>query len=144
MAQRLTGILVIAGHTLPGRSCCGQDDVHVGVQRRQEVVDLVPADADAAVFEVPVEVVDGDWRGPYVHGPRGGRFVYLSWGSLAANGAFAMFRRAKLNASSLPADVAHTLASGGTVTATLSLTGRDGGPLCASIPPAAITWVIQH
>ena len=43
-------------------------------------------------------VADGgvDLRGPAVHGRKGERFLYLTWGDVGADDSFAMFRRAKL------------------------------------------------
>jgi hypothetical protein len=72
----------------------------VGVQRRQEVIDLIAGDADEAKWTIPVTTRitdDGttDFGGPFVHGRRGDRFLYLSWGT--GSDDFQMFRRAKLN-----------------------------------------------
>src|SRR4051794_5069701 len=100
--------LRIVGTDLPGRRFhdagfteATWDGVHVGIQRGKEVVDLVPADAPEAVFDADIEVRPGrdgrpDQFGPYVHGRPGGRFLYLSWGVVSADGDFEMFRRAKL------------------------------------------------
>lgn len=132
----------VTGRELPGLVWCGHERVHLGIQRGREVVDLVPADAEVAVFDLTVGVtVDpegrADFRGPYVHGRRGERFLYLSWGDVGRDGRFAMFRRAKLHLSGLPeAD----LAGHGRFEGTLSLTDARGGPLCASVRPPRITW----
>ena len=105
----------IVGHRLPGTTCLGYRNIHVGVQRRQEVVDLAPGDADEVAFDVPLDVAADEagtyFRGPYTHGPRAQRFVYLSWGELPAAGTFAMFRRAKLHLSGLPEHVHAALAA---------------------------------
>lgn len=143
----------VTGRELPGLAWCGHERVHLGIQRGREVVDLVPADAEVAVFDLAVGVtVDpegrADFRGPYVHGRRGERFLYLSWGDVGPDGRFAMFRRAKLHLSGLPeADLAGTvpgalagLAGHGRFEGTLSLTDARGGPLCASVRPPRITW----
>ncbi|MEK8105086.1 DUF5990 family protein [Micromonospora sp. M12] len=71
----------IDGSDLPGRRRGAEADalrlgnVHVGVQRKAEVVDQVPADADSATwsFEVSSWEVDGmlDVGGPWVHGRPG-------------------------------------------------------------------------
>lgn len=62
------------------------DNVHVGVQIRQDPARLVRADESEARWEVDVEVIrnDGalDFRGPGVHGKRGDRFIYLTWGNV--------------------------------------------------------------
>ncbi|MFI7542778.1 DUF5990 family protein [Actinoplanes sp. NPDC049599] len=140
----------IEGSELPGQPGRAQADalrlghVHVGVQRKSEVVDRVSAAAPAAVwqFEVTSREVDGllDVGGPYVHGRPGARFLYLSWGALDGD-AFAMFRRAKLLFGDIPTDLlraAHD--TGGVLVARLGLTDADGGPRCARVRPPDITW----
>jgi Family of unknown function (DUF5990) len=135
----------IHGRDLPGRTCCGHTDVAVGVQRGKEVVDLRPADAGAVVWAFDVtDVRDragaADLRGPYVHGRPGGRFLYLSWGGVGADGWPRMFRRAKLMLD--PAVLAD--AAGETLVAELSLTMADGSPVCAAVRPPAITWSVRR
>ena len=93
----------IEGFDMPGLSCAPHDaparyaNVHVGLQRGKDVVDLYPGDAPLAAWSFPVNLKhhDGglDFGGPFVHGRRGDRFVYLSWGVVDAGG-FRMFRRA--------------------------------------------------
>jgi hypothetical protein len=79
-----------------------------------------------------VRVVDGDFRGPAVHGRRGERFLYLTWGSPSGDD-WGMFRRAKLVLD--PA-----LADADVLVGTLSLTDGSGGPLCVRVVPPAISW----
>ncbi len=127
--------LVIEGHHLPGSSCGSYDDVHVGVQRRREPVELVAADAPAARWEMDVEVLaragERDFRGPEVQGKRGERFVYLTWGT-GSGSDFEMFRRAKLMLADAPdADV---------VRAVVHLTDERGMPRCARLRPPALEW----
>ncbi|MGW1495446.1 DUF5990 family protein [Streptomyces sp. NPDC002402] len=136
---RLT--LRIMGRELPGSSCGEYRHVHVGTQRGSEPDQLVRADAAEAVFEIPVGTVtapDGtaDFRGPYVQGRRGERFVYLTWGELPPGGSFAMFRRAKL----FLADVPEEAVKGGAAEARLGLTDGAGMPLCAGVRPPRIVW----
>ena len=96
----------IVGVNLPGRAWAGYGNIHVGVQRGAEVVDLVPGDAGEAVWELPVDVMPGgDFRGPFVQGKKGDRFLYLSWGTVGAAGGFTMFRRAKLMLAAVDAGV---------------------------------------
>jgi len=127
-------LLVIEGHHLPGRTCGRYDDVHVGVQVRKEATDLVPGDASSARWELEVDVVDGDFRGPVVQGRHGERFVYLTWGEVR-NGTFSMFRRAKLMLSDVPDREAAE------VTARVRLTDDCGLPTCARLRPPALAWV---
>jgi hypothetical protein len=134
----------IRGHGLPGRTCAAHAEVAVGVQRGREVVDLHPADADVVIWAFDVtEASDRtgapDIRGPYVHGRPGARFLYLSWGGVAADGTRAMFRRAKLMLD--PAVLAE--AAGATLVAELGLTMPDGTPVCAAVRPPAVTWSVR-
>ncbi len=143
----------VVASDLPGRSfhgSCGLDDgagglagdnVHVGVQVKQEVVDLVVGDAAGARWSVDVEVkADGDVRGPAVHGKRGERFLYLSWGVVDGSGHFGSFRRAKLMLGAVPADVWTAARASGVLTGHLGLTMKNGTPLCAAVRPPVITW----
>lgn len=139
----------IVGRDLPGRECHpvgtpGYGGVHVGVQRRGEVVELWPGDAPGVHWEFDVDVVtrdDGttDVRGPFVQGRPGARFLYLSWGIFDDAGAFTMFRRAKLmlDAAPIPA------AADGVLVGTLGLTLPDGTPVCAAVRPPAINWAVR-
>jgi Family of unknown function (DUF5990) len=98
--------LLLIGTDLPGRTFCDTagtplDNVHVGVQMRTGPEDLVRGDAADARWELEIKTSidkDGqrDFRGPAVHGRRGDRFIYLTWGNLDETGTFQMFRRAKL------------------------------------------------
>jgi len=131
----------IVGVNLPGRDWCGYDNIHVGVQCRADVVDIVPGDADEAVWEFPIDPAGGDFRGPHVHGRRGDRFLYLSWGTVDEDATFAMFRRAKLMLGAIEQDVLVAAAQPGyRLVATLGLTAGDGGPRCAALRPPAISW----
>ena len=144
----------IEGHTLPGRVCAPADapepydGVHVGVQRRQEVVELVPGDAPSAAWSFAVTTRVGgdgglDFGGPYIHGRRGDRFLYLSWGTVDAAGTFTMFRRAKLNFADVPPAVLAEAASGdSTLVGQLGLTDGWGNPICARVRPPIVTWTV--
>ena len=143
----------IEGSELPGRPGGPQADalragnVHVGVQRKAEVVDPVPGDAAAATwtFEVDSREIDGllDVGGPWVHGRPGARFLYLSWVA-ADDERFAMFRRAKLLFGDVPTAVLRAAHEGaGTLVARLGLTDGDGGPRCARVRPPDVRWSVQ-
>ncbi|MEO3771297.1 DUF5990 family protein [Micromonospora sp. B9E7] len=143
----------IDGSDLPGRRAGAQadtlrlSDVHVGVQRKAEVVDLVPAHADDATwrFEVSSREIDGmlDVGGPWVHGRPGARFLYLSWGTMTEDG-FAMFRRAKLMFTDVPTELLRAAHEGGGVlVGRVGLTDATGGPLCARVRPPAIAWTVE-
>ena len=147
--------LRIVGTDLPGRDWCDRrpdglqyDNVHVGVQRRQEVVDPVPSDASIATWDLTIDTVpkDGavDFRGPYVHGKPGDRFLYLSWGTVHDDGTFEMFRRAKLMLDAVDDEILRRAQRAGyRLAAKLALTGGDGGPRCAAVRPPGIEWTAE-
>jgi hypothetical protein len=122
--------LLIRGTRLPGLTCGPYTNVHVGLQVRKEPVGLVPADAPAAEWAAEINTADGDFRGPAVHGRKGDRFVYLTWGTVT-DGSFSMFRRAKLMLADLPADAED-------VTVDVDLTDEHGLPRCARLRPPAL------
>jgi hypothetical protein len=144
----------IQGHTLPGRRCVGlpgiakpvYEGVHVGVQRQKEVVELVPGDAAEASWTFPIDVVPGrtgglDFRGLWVHGKAGERFLYLSWGEVDDLGHFFGFRRAKLWLTTIGEEMLQeALASEAAIEGRLPLTDGKGGPICASVRPPVISW----
>jgi len=145
----------IVGIELPGRTCADprpegvvHENVHVGVQRRQDVVDTIPGDAHTAMWEFSVDPVtrDGtiDFRGPFVQGPRGDRFLYLSWGTVDADGNFEMFRRAKLMLDAVsPELVRDADRPGHGLVGTVGLTHGDGMPRCAAVRPPVIAWAVE-
>jgi hypothetical protein len=151
----MTSITIrIKGRDLPGIRCGGlpgiakpkYEAVHVGVQRKREVVDLVAGDAAKACWDLQIEVAPGrdgdlDFRGPWVHGKPGERFLYLSWGELGADGEFSMFRRAKLWLGTIGEERLHqAIETSAVVEGRLPLTDGRGGPLCASVRPPIIEW----
>jgi hypothetical protein len=138
----------IEGRNLPGASFAGGDRIEVGVQRRSDVEQTVLGDADAASFAVFVDAAptdDGfDFRGPYVHGRKGERFLYLSWGKRREDGRHDMFRRAKLHLSAIePSLVARAALEDVPLVGELSLTDAQGGPVCASVRPPDIRWAVD-
>jgi Family of unknown function (DUF5990) len=144
-------IVEILGSELPGLRCGPAPDgsfyenIHVGLARRTETVDLVPGDADSArwVFEVTVHGRnDGiDITGPFVHGKRGDRAFGLRWGVLADDGSFAVFRAAKLRFSDVStATLREAIETGGRLLGSLGLTDEHGWPRCARVRPPDVMW----
>ena len=139
-------LLQIRGYHLPGREWRSPDEhydnVHVGVQVGKEPHELVRGDADTSSWTIPIEVVardDGlDFRGTAVQGRPGARFIYLTWGDVAEDGSFAMFRRAKLMLADLESLI--TSDRDGTIVATVDLTDDCGGPRCARLRAPALRF----
>ncbi|WP_123471479.1 DUF5990 family protein [Streptomyces sp. CEV 2-1] len=149
----------IEGSRLPGRACgpggdfAGYENIHVGVQRKDrpgELLGLLPGDAPSASWTLDCTATatasasapaDGvEISGPYVQDRLGGRFVYLSWGTVDENGRFSMFRRAKLMFADIGADTLEAAARSGHLTARLPLSDAKGQPLCARVRPPVIEW----
>ncbi|MFD7127891.1 MULTISPECIES: DUF5990 family protein [Streptomyces] len=143
----------IEASALPGRSCGPDSDfpgyanIHVGVQRKDrpgELLGLHPGDAPSASWVLDctaTETADGiEVTGPYVQNRLGGRFVYLSWGTVDDAGVFTMFRRAKLMFADIDPDVLKAAARSGRLTGRLGLTDAKGQPLCARVRPPQIVW----
>lgn len=129
----------IIGERLPGRSVGEHGNVHIGVQKGQEVVDLVPGDAPSARFDVAVmRRDDGDFRSPYVHGKPGDRFLYLSWVDVDDGGAATMFSRVKIMLAAIPTGLLRPDTT--ELEAYLPLTDGKGRPVAAAVRPPAITW----
>jgi hypothetical protein len=152
----MTGLTVeIRASDLPGRRCgpnpegCMYDNVHLGLARRAETVELIPGDAPSAswAFEVTVrrdEEDAFDFGGPFVYGRRGERSLGLRWGDLDDEDEFEVFRAAKLRFSDLdPLLVEEALRTGGRLVATLGLTDNFGQPICASVRPPNVTWSVE-
>ncbi len=125
----------------------GHANVHVAVQRRgrpHELLALVRGDASGATWTLEctdTDTSDGvDLKGPYIQGPAGGRFVYLSWGVVDEAGGFTMFRRAKLWLDAVPPDVLRQARLSGTLVGRLGLTDAKGWPVCAAVRPPVIEW----
>ncbi|MFI6908340.1 DUF5990 family protein [Nonomuraea sp. NPDC050394] len=146
-------LIRIEASELPGRACGrepgfpGYANIHVGVQgreRREELLGLTPGDAPSALWELEVSATgtEAGWdlRGSFVQGRPGGRFIYLSWGTVSAAGAFSMFRRAKLHLDAIPDRVLDEAVAQGVLVARLGLTDAQGQPLCAAVRPPLVAW----
>ncbi|MGP3637763.1 DUF5990 family protein [Streptomyces sp. 24-1644] len=143
----------IEATALPGRTCGpdtdfpGYENIHVGVQRKDRPGELLaphPGDAPSAAWTLDCVVTptqDGvEVSGPYVQNRLGGRFVYLSWGTVDDSGLFSMFRRAKLMFSDIAPDVLASAVRTGHLTARLPLSDTKGQPLCGRVRPPVIEW----
>ena len=144
--------IVIVGKDLPGRTFCDRDggelsNVHVAVQVGRDPFGLVPGDAPAAQWELDVRVEhssDGevDFKGPAVHGKRGERFLYITWGAVTP-GSFGMFRRAKLLLGPIDREIVNAADTDGhTLVGVIRLTDDRGGPRCARVDSTALRWSV--
>jgi hypothetical protein len=146
--------ILIEGSKLPGACCgpspdspCGYHNIHVGVQRRDrrdELLGLVRGDAPSATWTLDCTALPSpsgvDVKGPYIQGPPGGRFIYLSWGTVDDARGFTLFRRAKLWLDAIPVTVIENALELGLLVGRLGLTDRQGNPLCAGVRAPLIEW----
>jgi Family of unknown function (DUF5990) len=144
-----TLVVTVEGFDMPGRSCAQagaaqrHENVHVGVQRGNEIVDPFPGDAEEARWSLAVTTgvtADGatDFGGPHVHGRRGDRFLYLSWG--AVDGDFRISRRAKLHFADCDADVLAAAVQQGGLVCRVRMSDRWGDPRCGRVRPPDAAW----
>lgn len=130
--------IVIKAHQLPGRQCGPYRNVHIALQVGSRPEGLVAADAADAEWQADVRVTAQDdardFTGPAVHGRRGDRFLYLTWGEVDGQN-FAMFRRAKVMLADVPA-------VGDEVVADVDLTDESGMPRCARLHEPQIHWSV--
>ena len=110
---------------------------------------LVAGDAETATWQLDVRVTVGDggeldFKGPAVHGRRGERFLYLTWGNVGSDGRFEMFRRAKLVLDHIdPQLVRDAERDDKALHASVDLTDGCGGPRCARVDPPALVWTLR-
>jgi hypothetical protein len=142
------------GVNLPGRRCGPNpaggwyEKIHVGLGRPPHLAAVAPGDAPAVHFACDVTVRtgrDGGLRlgGPFIHGKPGSYCLYLSWGTVADDGAFTLFRATKLNVADIdPAVLAAALQPGGTLVGHLVLTDAKGHPGLASVRPPHLSWQV--
>ena len=143
--------VVIEGFDLPGRTFCDPDghplnDVRVGVQVGKEPHNLVRGDAMGTRWELDVGVVSRrdspvDFKGPAVHGKRGDRFLYLTWGNVDDAGNFQMFRRAKLMLNRIDRELVNSAEQlQRPLVGVVRLCDANGAPRCARVDPPDLQW----
>ena len=130
----------------PPRACAGYTEIEGGLQRKDEVLPgEVGADGlprFACELRALLDAATGApvFLGPFAFGPPGARFLYVSWSAVRLaepEAGRAMFRRAKVPLSGITwAQLEQAAAEpGGVLEATVPGVARDGGPVCATVPP---------
>ena len=121
------------------------DGVLFGMQAKREVDDPVPAvettDFDIDVEAKAVEPAGHDFRGPWVHGRKGDRFLYLSWGLPGPADPFVMFARAKLKLADIPPELIDGSRAGDDIiVCEVQATNEKGHPASGTIRPPRVRW----
>lgn len=121
--------------------------VSFGLQVGRDVVEPVPA-ISTTTFDATFDVVHDagappDFRGHHVHGRKGDRFLYLSWGVPDGTEPFVMFARAKIELAGIPTDVLDdVIEHGGVLVAELRATNQRGQPATGSVRP--VDWSVER
>ncbi|HZF30174.1 MAG TPA: DUF5990 family protein [Gammaproteobacteria bacterium] len=131
---------------LPGTDWDGVGPVHLGIQRDEAIEQATPADSKRVVFRPVLRVrrnTDGsaNFLGPYAHGPRAERFIYLNW--VVVRGGVPVQRPGRIKLHLNHIDWTHAeraAANDMPIRVTLELTGAKGKPVFASVRPGAARW----
>lgn len=114
--------------------------VDMKVQKgRDELLEPETVTSDARVFEFSVladmDVEPLNFLGPFAHGPKDARFIYLNSGTYAGQMNSCWSRRAKLSLMAIPKEAVESVLGlpGSRIETTIIGIGRDGGPVCAGV-----------
>jgi hypothetical protein len=142
--------LLLRCRNLPGTECVGKTGVRLGVQKGDDVIEDVLADREKVTFSIPLRVIKNtqtgqtDFRGPFVHGKVGERFLYLCWGERPGQ-TWEGFRRAKLPLRYLSQELLEkALHTGTPISVHLNMTDEKGIPLTASIKEHVMEWRLEE
>ena len=100
----------------------------------------------SARWELDVRVVTGsdasvDFKGRAVHGKRGDRFLYLTWGNVDDDECFQMFRRAKLMLNRIDRELVNSAEQlQRPLVGVVRLRDANGAPRCARVDPPDLEW----
>lgn len=139
---------------LPGKELLDQSsnnpidsqNIYLGIQRGNEVIEAVPINRKQIVFEPSFRVsplADGktNFLGPYAKGTQRERFFYLSWAAQDKEGNLTMLGRTKVHLSHLLwSQVEELVGSGKSLEVALSLTDKRGMPRFGSIRSDELRW----
>ena len=112
-----------------------------------ELISSMMASGADLSFEFTVRVgADKDelpnFLGPYVQGPRGGRFVYINSGLMAGQADSCWSRRAKIGLQGITWSLIKQMDAtpAGVLEARIAGKGKDGGPACATVKLLGSGW----
>lgn len=131
---------------MPPKTCGRMERIELAMQVKQDLQPGVERPDGSMQFECEVRVKRDpksgapNFLGPPVHGPVGGRFLYLNWQGWEGDEQ-REFRRMKIHLSPIIWEQIEAAANGQAVLeATVSGIGRDGGPACASVSLEGEGW----
>ena len=143
-------VVRVHARNMPSAWCRERGVTHLAVSRAKQVVDAVPTEEPGAEYQLTVDVVrtpEGlDFRGPYVFGGRGERFLYLNWGCRTDDDGWTSGDgggRVKLQLLPIEATLIESAIDGGVLVADLDLQNDKGGPVYATVREPTLTWRID-
>jgi Family of unknown function (DUF5990) len=123
----------------PDARWAGTGTLCLGIQKGEEVQELTPVDHKHLIFSPVLRVrrhTDGsaNFLGPFAHGPRTERFIYLNW-VVVNNGVFsAAPGRIKVHLSQIPwSRVQTAVRAGKPIKLTFAISKSDGKLVYASV-----------
>ncbi len=148
MAKKYTLDIELECINIPTQGPPGLNELRLGVQVGQAVEQDMPCPAEQIVLRFPVqfEIDPGEgvlrFSGQAVHGPRGGKFLYLCWGEWV-DGKWHGNRRAKLPLGPVELGMVEAaLLAGRPLRARVNMTDSRDQPVAASLKPGAYEWGI--
>lgn len=130
----------------PGIQWGDRGPVHIGIQTDKELLEAVPANLKRVVFRPVFRVrkhADGsaNFLGPFAHGPRAERFIYLVWVIVQGTTPVAMLGRIKIHLNHIEwTRVEKAAAQKKAIKVTMALTNDKGKPVFASIRADQAKW----
>src|SRR5262245_57851830 len=120
-------------------------------QGKDDVVPPSSESGECVSFDFTVNVAndraDGPpkFRGPFVQGPTGGKFIYINSGTYAGHLDSCWSRRAKIPLSGITWDLIEEALSksSAVLEARIAGTAEDGGPACATIRLLDGGWKVR-
>lgn len=120
-------------------------DVDYGLQEGQgsayKTIQTKTSDGSSIVFNFSMKYKLADdepvFSGAYVHGPSGGRFIYIDIGQMAGQKNSAWSRRIKIPLEGITREMAGKVLNdpGLVIETKLPGEGKDGGPVCGTVRP---------
>ena len=145
-AEELEIAIEIVCEALPGLPYEGRGPLHLGIQQDSEIIEAAPADRDRITFRPALRArkhSDGsaNFLGPFAHGPRAERFIYLNWVIVRDGTPREQIGRIKLHLNHIKyEDVEKAAARKKPIKVTLQLTNEKGKPVFASLRANQAKW----
>jgi hypothetical protein len=131
---------------LPG---AGANQLQLGLQRDQQIVEIASAGSKRIVFKPTLRVrskPDGsaNFLGEFAQGSKTERFIYLNWLTTSSEGVTSQLGRIKLHLKHLTwSQVKKAADSARPIRVTLALTNAKGQPVMASVHADSAKWELR-